>query len=435
MLPGLPQGAADQLLPPALPGRFFAAAVLFHLAAWAVLAWAGPDALIGFSGGAGPVAAALHLITLGTLAMTAIGAAIQMLPVITNRPLAGVGLCHGLFWLYAGGVALLSSGLALPAPRLMAAGGGMVSAGLALFALLVAAHLRRGGRLDALGRHLALALAALAALAGLGLALLADFSTGWLGDHRAVAAAHAVLGAYGFMGMLAFGFSTLLLPMFVLGPAIPEAASRRALALAAPALACGAVGAASGLSWLAALGAVLGAAALLLHLHAVAACLRRRMRRRLESFFVLLVSAWAMLGLSLALGLALALGAPADPWAGLWGLVLVLGWLLGFVLAILQRILPFLAAMHSAGAGRPPLLPSRLAPAWAATLHGGCHLAAVALLALGLVSGLKPAIWLGLAAGLAGAAAFLLYAAAVPWRALQARRPSLSPPPYEGTPR
>jgi len=418
MLPGLPANAADRLLPPSLPGRFFAAAVLAHLAGWGMLAAAGPDALIGFTGGAGMVAAALHLITLGTLGMTALGAAIQMLPVITNRPLARPGLCRWLFALYAPGVALLTLGLARPdlGGGVRAAGGALTVAGFALFALMVARHLWHAEGLPALRRHLALALGALAGLAVLGAALLADFSTGWFDDHRAVAAAHAVLAGYGFMGMLAFGFSTQLIPMFVLGPVIPDRAARRPVWVAAPALICGAAGAALGVGELAAVGAGLGLGALALHLHAVGGSVRRRMRRRLEPFFRLVLAAWAMAGLSLCLGLALALGLPADPWATVWGLILVGGWLLGFVLAVLQRIIPFLAAMHSSADGRPPALPSRLAPAWASAVHFVAHLAAIALLCAGLVFGLWWAVGLGLAAGLCGAVAFAVYAARVPWR-------------------
>jgi len=416
MLPGLPADAADRLLPPSLPGRFFAAAVLFHIVGWALLVWAGPGAILGFVGGLGPVVAALHLITLGTLAMTALGAAIQMLPIATCRPLGPLWACRVMFWLFAPGVALLSGGLALAEPVWRSVGAGLTVAGLGLFGLLVALHLRRVDDMPGLVRHLALSLASLLGLGLLGLALIADFSTGWLGDHAAIAATHAILSGYGFMGALALGVSYVLIPMFVLGPSIPDAARRRGVAWAALALTVGAVGAALGLKAVASVGAGLGLVAVGLHFHALAASVRRRMRRRLEPFFRLVVLSWAMLVASLLVGLALALGAPADPWAALWGFLLVFGWLLGFVLAILQRIMPFLAAMHSSAAGRAPALPSRLAPAWAADIHFACHLAALVLIATGLIGGWSWPLRLGTAAGLAGALAFAFYAASVPWR-------------------
>jgi len=416
MLPGLPADAADRLLPPSLPGRFFAVAVLYHICGWALLAWAGPGAILGFVGGLGPVVAALHLVTLGTLAMTALGAAIQMLPIATCRPLGPLWACRLMFWLYAPGVGTLSLGLALADPTLRSVGAALTLAGLVLFGLLVGLHLRRVDDMPGLVRHLGLSLASLLGLGLLGLALVADFSTGWLGNHAAIAAAHAVLGGYGFMGSLALGFSYVLIPMFVLGPSIPDADRRRGAVLVGLALIAGASGAALGLGVLAAAGAVLGLVALAHHLRTLAASVRRRMRRRFEPFFRLVVLSWAMLAASLLVGLALALGAPADPGAALWGFLLVFGWLLGFVLAILQRIMPFLAAMHSSRGGRPPALPSRLAPAWASDLHFACHCAALVLIATGLIGGWSWPLGLGIGAGLLGALFFAIYAAAVPWR-------------------
>ncbi|CCG40176.1 hypothetical protein [Magnetospirillum molischianum] len=416
MLPGLPADASDRLLPPSLPGRFFAAAVLFHIGGWALLAWAGAGTILGFSGGLGPVVAALHLVTLGTLAMTALGAAIQMLPIATCRPLGPLWACRLMFWLYAPGVAVLSAGLALAEPMWRSVGAGLTVAGLALFGLLVLLHLRRVDDMPGLVRHLGLSLASLLGLGLLGLALVADFSTGWLGDHAAIAAAHAILGGYGFMGSLAFGFSYVLIPMFVLGPSVPDAARRHGAVWVGLALTAGGAGAIFGLGWLAAVAAGLGMVAVVVHLRALAASVRRRMRRRFEPFFRLVALSWAMLVVSLLAGLVLALGAPADPWAALWGFMLVFGWLLGFVLAILQRIMPFLAAMHSSVGGRPPALPSRLAPSWAADLHFACHLIALVLIATGLVGGWSWPLGLGIGAGLVGALAFAFYAVCVPWR-------------------
>ncbi|MCV0429382.1 MAG: hypothetical protein K5905_28375, partial [Roseibium sp.] len=79
-------GAQDRLLPASIPFRFFLAACLFQVLAWAVLLLAADD-LAGYRGGPGLVLAAIHLATLGVLAMTAIGASYQLLPVVTRRPL------------------------------------------------------------------------------------------------------------------------------------------------------------------------------------------------------------------------------------------------------------------------------------------------------------------------------------------------------------
>ena len=80
-------GAGSRLLPPSIPFRFFGAAVGFHLVAW-LAALAGANDLPAFAGGLGWPLAALHAVTLGVLAMTAIGASLQLFPVATRRPIA-----------------------------------------------------------------------------------------------------------------------------------------------------------------------------------------------------------------------------------------------------------------------------------------------------------------------------------------------------------
>ena len=81
-------GAKDRLLPASVPFRFFVSATVFQVLFWAMLFYAA-DEVPGFADGLGPVLAAVHLTTLGVLAMTAMGATYQLLPVATRQPLAG----------------------------------------------------------------------------------------------------------------------------------------------------------------------------------------------------------------------------------------------------------------------------------------------------------------------------------------------------------
>ena len=81
--------------------------------------------------------------------------------------------------------------------------------------------------------------------------------------------------------------------------------------------------------------------------------------------------------------------APLDGMATLFGLALIAGWLLTFLLGILQRIVPFLASMHAARRRRrqePPPTPSALTAERPLAIHFACHLAALALLALGVAA-------------------------------------------------
>ena len=77
---------------------------------------------------------------------------------------------------------------------------------------------------------------------------------------------------------------------------------------------------------------------------------------------------------------AVALAAAPDSPAGrlLFALAAVLGWLLSFLMGVLQRILPFLASMHAAQGQRWPPTPSAL------TLTRALHWHAVARAGAGL---------------------------------------------------
>ncbi|WP_246701238.1 hypothetical protein [Rhodopseudomonas sp. BR0C11] len=101
-------------------------------------------------------------------------------------------------------------------------------------------------------------------------------------------------------------------------------------------------------------------------------------------------------------------------WAGLggptlFGLVALGGWLMTFLLGVLQRIVPFLASMHVRRAsGGPPLL-TDLGVSAPLKMHAVCHLIAIAALALAIVFDI-PQLAAGAAmVGAAGALAFAAY--------------------------
>jgi len=112
-------GAGSRLLPPSIPFRFFGAAVVYHLLAWGALL-AGAEYVPRFAGGLGWPLAALHLVTLGVLVMTAIGASLQLLPVATRRSVGTTRWPAAVWWLYTPGVAVLALGMGIASPRLLA---------------------------------------------------------------------------------------------------------------------------------------------------------------------------------------------------------------------------------------------------------------------------------------------------------------------------
>ena len=407
-------GAKSRLLPPSLPFRFFGAAVVFHVLAWALLLGWGND-LPGFLGGPGHVLAALHMITLGVLTMTAMGASFQLLPVATKRPLRSVRACKAAFWLLLLGVLGLTHGMGHDDLWAMEGGGSLVVAALTIYFALVVDNLRRVGDMRLVTDHTWLAIACLVVLAGLGATLIGDFATGFLPDHGAIAIAHGVIAAYGFMGMLVLGFSFILVPLFALAPPPDEKLGRRATLSAAVALLLALIGLTARLSPLVFLAGAVGLLAAGLHLAAMAKLMKARMRRKLGDSFLLIRLAWVLLPLTILLGMTVEAGLVIDRSGPLFGFLLVFGWLLSFLLGVMQRIMPFLASMHSIRPGIKPALVSALTADRPLRVHLIGHVAGLSLVAAGIVLAVPLLVRLGAACGLVGAVAFLIFAVTL-WR-------------------
>lgn len=408
MAGGFLGGARDRLLPASVPFRFFLAASLFQLVAWAVL-FIGAADLPGFVGGPGPVLAAVHLATLGVLAMTAVGASYQLLPVATRQPLARVWPARLSFWLLVPGIALLTAGMGWAANGAMLWGAVTTGLGLAVFAVLTGDNLRRAGSLPVVAAHGWLALAALAGLVGLGIVLILDWRLGFLDSHDALARLHMLVAGFGFMGVLVMGFSLILVPMFALSRSLPARPGRVQLGLAAIALLAVTLAPPGGrpaLPW-AALAAATGAAGV--YLWQMRLALRRAMRKRLGLSFALIRASWGLLGLTLILAAVLLVGIPVPNAPALFGFVLLAGWLLTFLTGVLQRIMPFLATMHAAdGSGLPPVM-SELAGEGPLKLHAACHFAALGGGAAGIVLDAPALVRTAAGLGALGAAAFAVF--------------------------
>jgi len=339
-------GAKLRLLPPSIPYRFFGAAVVFHILMWGLLGLSAED-LSTFSGGPGLTLAAVHAATLGVLAMTAMGASFQILPVASGQAHRALWPCRLAFWLFVPGTAVLVGGMALSHAMAMIAG-------------------------TAIG-------------------------------HGGAALAHVVLALYGFMGLLAIGFSHILIPMFSLAN-LPSGLRARiafatliaALVVAvAAALAPAGPPATVGLVAAAGLG-LLGAG---LHVHLMWSALKTGMRKRLGLSFVLVKTGWVMLLLGFPVAALAALDLLGDSGPALFGFFVLFGWLLTFLMGILQRVIPFLAAMNASKSAGPPPRLSELAEQLPLKIHTGCHFAALAAIAVGIVLDQGQVIVLGTSAG------------------------------------
>ena len=425
-------GATSRLLPMSIPFRFFGAAVAFHLCAWLALL-AGADHVPRFSGGPGWPLAALHLVTLGVLAMSAIGASLQLLPVATRQPVRSTRWPAAIWWLYTPGVAALALGMGQVVPGLLGAGAAAVVLALIGYTVLVAINLRGARGMPAVVAHVWAAMGALLLTLATALALVGSYLGVPLLDHGTALSLHIALAAYGFMGLLALGLSYVLVPMFALAAAPDERQALASGALAVAALAAAAMAALGDAPQLLRLTALaLGGVAAAVHLRLMRQALRSGMRRELGRSFTLVRIGWAALVASLAAAFAMALGAG---WAGapaLFGLTLVGGWLLTFLLGLLQRILPFLASMHAGQGRKRPPTPSSLSSERPLAVHFFCHLAALAGLALAIVTGSGALAALAATVGAVGAAAFAVFFVTLirrtrgPLKTLPAQAPSAS---------
>jgi hypothetical protein len=399
-------GARSRLLPVSIPFRYFGAAVAFHLLAWLALL-AGADRLPRFSGGLGWPLAALHLVTLGVLTMTAIGASLQLLPVATRQPLHSTAWAARIWWLYTPGVAAVACGMGAGMVWLLGAGALAVAVALLAWAVLLGANLRGARGMPGVVGHGWAAVASLVVMLAAAFSLAALYLGMPLLDRSSALSLHVVFAAYGFMGLLALGLSLILVPMFALSAAPDARAALASCGLAVAALAVAAL-AVAGVApqALRGLALALGGAAVLLHLRLMHEALRSGMRRELGPSFTLVRVGWAALAASLVAASALLLDPPPAGMPALFGVILIGGWLLSFLLGMLQRILPFLASMHTASSGKRAPTPSSLSAQRPLAVHFHCHLAALAGLVLAVLADSPLVAALAALVGAAGAVGF-----------------------------
>ena len=405
-------GAQQRLLPEAIPSRFFATAVFAHTLAWAGLAVVADDVPF-YWGGPGPAAAAIHTLTLGVLLSTAVGASLQMLPVALGVAAPSARMCNVTYGLMLAGGVILIGGFAAHLIILPAAGAVLLLAAVGTFAATLFGIVGSASGNRMVRYPVWAAIASLTLAVTLAVLLASDTAFGVLPDHHLAAVAHMVLAAFGFMGMLALGFSQILIPMFAVAEPPRDRMATLAFGLALAALAVTLAALAAGTLIGVALGALTGLAAAGCHVLGMARTLAKRMRKRLGGEFLLIRFSWAMLllGLILAASLALDLLPPTGP--ALFGFVVLFGWLLSLLTGVLQRVLPFLASMHVFRAGARPLTPSKLVDERALRVHRWCHFTALGAVAAGILFAEPLPIRLGALTGAAGAVAYGWFAASV----------------------
>lgn len=402
----LPLGGAQQrLLPEAIPSLFFGTAIAAHVLAWAGLIPVAHE-LPGFTGGPGPVLAVFHTLTIGVLMCTAFGASLQMLPVAFGRPAPRQVTCIVVYLALLAGLGLLVTGLSVNDAMIAGAAAASLSIAAGLYVAAIFRILFAARGISIIRYSVAVALVSLSVAVVFALALTVDYQFPLLGDHHRVALAHAVLTSFGFMGMLVFAFSHILIPMFAMAEAPAGSVLDWTFALLTVALAGAVVGCLCAWPVLTSIAGGVGLVGALLHVAAMAKTVKRRMRKRMGPEFIFIRVSWCMLPVGILLANALTSGLLSDTWPAVTIVVVAYGWLLTLLLGVLQHILPFLASMHSARSGPGLLSPSRLTVERPLRFHLWCHFGAVAAVVTGAFLAVPEIIQIGAAAGTIGALAF-----------------------------
>ncbi len=336
----------EQAPPLSIPMSFFLTAPLSLAAGGLVIAL---DSSTAFATRWAPsAAAAVHLATLGYLAMTMLGALYQMLPVVAGAKVPAVRLAHAVHaMLTAGSAALVVGFLSGETLAFELAAALLTAAFVAFLVPMAIAALRARAELDTVPgmRLVALALVGVVSL-GVWMAL-GRAGHAYLRDLLRVHLAHVGFGIVLFVGGLIVPISWQVVPMFYLTEPYPRWSRVGSLvALGASTLAT--PGALFFTSSRLALGVALAPAALavfVVHPAVTLARLAKRRRRRVGESLRFWQAAMAIAPLTLVVG---ALGFFGDDprWVVLFGWLALVGWSSVIVHGMSTRIVPFLVWFH-----------------------------------------------------------------------------------------
>jgi hypothetical protein len=335
-----------------LPVRYFVFAHLCLLTAFLAFAVV-PRSLAGFFYHP-KLLGVVHLVTLGWISASILGALYMILPMALRSPLPAGRLDRWTFWCFAIGVLGIVSHFWIDQASGMVWSAGLVVAALATVGWRVVRSLARGAAPPEhrLPFHLAFGNVLLAGLLGMLIGIDKDkhLLGGFVLDH---VAAHAHLAALGWATFMVIGAGYRLLPMF-----LPAAAPRgRALVLEALVTEIGLLGTVTGIylgaRWTALPGAVfvLGLALFLRRLLWMLANRKPSPRGlvRPDPAMVHVGAAFACLVLAAAFGLWLLLApeSPSTPQVVMvYGVLGLIGFLAQMVVGISVRLLPLYAWMR-----------------------------------------------------------------------------------------
>jgi hypothetical protein len=356
------------------------------------------------------VLALVHLVTLGWLTMTIMGASLQLTPVITVPPLRITRFLGFQYPVYGSGVILLLSGFWWMQPWLIAAGGSLVVLAVVHYTVILGISLARAATRPLTVPFLVAAVISLCVVAGLGLVMALNLRYGFLGTALLqLLQVHLVLGILGWLSNTLIGVSYTFVRMFALAHGHSDRLGHIVFGLLNVSIGVLALGFI--LAWvpLIAIGGGVLVAATWLFACDFPRMLRLRRRRVLDVsqyhsiaavvYFTLLIPAGVMMALS---------GGQRPPVLAALGLAALVGWLGQSTIGYLYKIVPFLAWQSRYG----PLVGRQRVPLVRELLHERWAWASWWLINLGLPGTLCPALfaWLlpvQIASGVLGAGVVL----------------------------
>lgn len=198
-----------------LPARFMALAMLGFLIAAGLAPFAWP-LLLGSS--ASPhLLALVHINTVGIIAMMAMGASYQLVPVVLQQEIVSIRAGRISFWFVLAGILCFVPGLYTRRLPLLGTGASLLLIGFAIYAVVILITIWKAPRHDAIAWHLLLATTSLCGGVVFGVLLAFNEGTGFLGDlNFRLIATHFTLMIAGWVAVLLAGVAYRLAGMFSL---------------------------------------------------------------------------------------------------------------------------------------------------------------------------------------------------------------------------
>ncbi len=379
----------DQAPPLAVPLRFFLTAPVFGVVAGVVLLfWPHGMPVTRY---APELLAATHLLPLGFIAMSMVGALLQILPVVAGsaspKRCSSGGCVH--VPLVVGTVGLAAAFL-LERPLLFELAGVLLAIAFGVFLLMLGHALKTARAHNATVAVIGFAGGALLLAVSAGFTLALVLAGTWSVPRWSLVDVHAAWGLIGWVAALVMGVAWVVVPMFQLTSPYPRGVRRRLVPMLFLSLGVGSAGVILRAHVLTAVG-VVGTGGTLIFFAAVTLALQARRRRRVRD---VTLDFWR---LGLACLIVVAAGAGALTFSRLAGgarETVLLGFLFidGFAVSVisgmLYKIVPFLVWLHAQQAqtagSRPVGNMKGIISDAAAYAHLGAHALSLALVSAAL---------------------------------------------------